>query len=194
MAPMSERVLSIQSHVVFGYVGGKAAVFPLQCLGYDVDVNPFSQGSRIFFFFWFDLIGGQYRQLLEPCWLWSFWRFKDDSCRVEFYIWDYGGEWVAYAYSSIDRFLSLSFQTWGGLSQLMCLIGYIPGAEALSAIHKLAEKLKRSKSHLIYLLDRTFEKATLLRFFSFCADFCLGFSCDGRCRSSIRRSGCDTCL
>ncbi|KAJ6624850.1 Ribokinase-like protein [Mycena sp. CBHHK59/15] len=32
------RVLSIQSHVAFGYVGGKAAVFPLQCLGYDVDV------------------------------------------------------------------------------------------------------------------------------------------------------------
>lgn len=35
----SDRVLSIQSHVVFGYVGGKAAVFPLQCLGYDVDVR-----------------------------------------------------------------------------------------------------------------------------------------------------------
>ncbi|KAJ7282025.1 Ribokinase-like protein [Mycena rebaudengoi] len=32
------RVLSIQSHVAFGYVGGKAAVFPLQCMGYDVDV------------------------------------------------------------------------------------------------------------------------------------------------------------
>ncbi|KAK2464041.1 hypothetical protein APHAL10511_003985 [Amanita phalloides] len=32
------RVLSIQSHVVYGYVGGKAAVFPLQLLGYDVDV------------------------------------------------------------------------------------------------------------------------------------------------------------
>ncbi|THG94539.1 hypothetical protein EW026_g6953 [Hermanssonia centrifuga] len=32
------RILSIQSHVAFGYVGGKAAVFPLQCLGYDVDV------------------------------------------------------------------------------------------------------------------------------------------------------------
>jgi len=30
--------LSIQSHVVHGYVGGKAAVFPLQLLGYDVDV------------------------------------------------------------------------------------------------------------------------------------------------------------
>ncbi|KAF9465531.1 Ribokinase-like protein [Collybia nuda] len=38
MALTAERVLSIQSHVVFGYVGGKAAVFPLQCLGYDVDV------------------------------------------------------------------------------------------------------------------------------------------------------------
>lgn len=39
MAAPGERVLSIQSHVVFGYVGGKAAVFPLQCLGYDVDVR-----------------------------------------------------------------------------------------------------------------------------------------------------------
>ncbi|KAF8202356.1 bud site selection protein 16 [Pholiota molesta] len=38
MTVVSERVLSIQSHVVFGYVGGKAAVFPLQLLGYDVDV------------------------------------------------------------------------------------------------------------------------------------------------------------
>ena len=34
-------------------------------------------------------------------------------------------------------------------------IGYIPGAESLSAIHKLAEKLKSSKPNLIYLLDRT---------------------------------------
>lgn len=32
------RVLSIQSHVVSGYVGNKAAVFPLQLLGFDVDV------------------------------------------------------------------------------------------------------------------------------------------------------------
>jgi len=31
------RVLSIQSHVAYGYVGGKAAVFPLQLLGFDVD-------------------------------------------------------------------------------------------------------------------------------------------------------------
>lgn len=31
------RVLSIQSHVVSGHVGNKAAVFPLQLLGFDVD-------------------------------------------------------------------------------------------------------------------------------------------------------------
>jgi pyridoxine kinase len=33
-----QRVLSIQSHVVSGYVGNKAAVFPLQLLGFDVDI------------------------------------------------------------------------------------------------------------------------------------------------------------
>lgn len=31
------RVLSVQSHVVSGYVGNRAAVFPLQLLGFDVD-------------------------------------------------------------------------------------------------------------------------------------------------------------
>lgn len=33
----SPRVLSIQSSVVHGHVGNKAAVFPLQLLGFDVD-------------------------------------------------------------------------------------------------------------------------------------------------------------
>lgn len=33
----SKRVLSIQSHVVHGYVGNKAACFPLNRLGFDVD-------------------------------------------------------------------------------------------------------------------------------------------------------------
>ncbi|KAH7326814.1 Ribokinase-like protein [Rhizoctonia solani] len=33
----TKRVLSIQSHVVHGYVGNKAATFPLQLLGWDVD-------------------------------------------------------------------------------------------------------------------------------------------------------------
>lgn len=35
--PLERRVLSIQSHVVHGYVGNNAAVFPLQVLGCDVD-------------------------------------------------------------------------------------------------------------------------------------------------------------
>ncbi len=34
---VSPRVLSIQSHVVHGYVANKCAVFPLQLHGFDVD-------------------------------------------------------------------------------------------------------------------------------------------------------------
>lgn len=37
LAHLQRRVLSLQSHVVHGYVGNKAAVFPLQLLGFDVD-------------------------------------------------------------------------------------------------------------------------------------------------------------
>lgn len=38
MASRDRRILSIQSHVTSGYVGNRAAVFPLQLLGYDVDI------------------------------------------------------------------------------------------------------------------------------------------------------------
>ncbi len=34
---LKKRILSIQSHVVHGYVGNRAATFPLQFLGWDVD-------------------------------------------------------------------------------------------------------------------------------------------------------------
>lgn len=37
MSTVTNRVLSIQSHVVHGYVGNKSAVFPLQVLGFEVD-------------------------------------------------------------------------------------------------------------------------------------------------------------
>ncbi|CAK1580310.1 unnamed protein product [Parnassius mnemosyne] len=37
IADSTPRVLSIQSHVVHGYVGNKSAVFPLQVLGFEVD-------------------------------------------------------------------------------------------------------------------------------------------------------------
>ncbi|ODQ83061.1 hypothetical protein BABINDRAFT_159523 [Babjeviella inositovora NRRL Y-12698] len=33
----AKKVLSIQSHVVHGYVGNRAATFPMQCQGWDVD-------------------------------------------------------------------------------------------------------------------------------------------------------------
>jgi len=38
METIPKRVLCIASHVVHGYVGNRAAVFPLQVLGFDVDV------------------------------------------------------------------------------------------------------------------------------------------------------------
>ena len=37
VACMSSQILSIQSSVVHGYVGGESAVFPLQLLGFEVD-------------------------------------------------------------------------------------------------------------------------------------------------------------
>jgi len=37
MADLTRRVLSIQSHVVSGYVGNKSATFPLQLLNFEVD-------------------------------------------------------------------------------------------------------------------------------------------------------------
>ncbi|KAF6006160.1 hypothetical protein HII13_005281 [Brettanomyces bruxellensis] len=38
LPPKANKILSIQSHVVHGYVGNKAATFPLQTLNWDVDV------------------------------------------------------------------------------------------------------------------------------------------------------------
>jgi pyridoxine kinase len=62
------RVLSIQSHVVHGYVGNRCAVFPLQLLGYEVDfINsvqfsnhtgyPLTRGSI--------MDGGQLREIVD---------------------------------------------------------------------------------------------------------------------------------
>ena len=45
-APLG-RILSVQSHVVHGVVGNKAAVFPLQAMGFEVDVvNTVSLSNR----------------------------------------------------------------------------------------------------------------------------------------------------
>ncbi|KAJ3854280.1 Ribokinase-like protein [Lentinula lateritia] len=111
---MEGRVLSIQSHVTFGYVGGKAAAFPLQCLGYDVDlVNTvnFSNHSG------YGRSGGS----------------KTSAAELE------------------SIFEAMEF------NELLCptrvLTGYIPNAEALTAVASLVEKLRKQNPELIYLLD-----------------------------------------
>ncbi|KAJ2911951.1 hypothetical protein MD484_g8465, partial [Candolleomyces efflorescens] len=114
MAQFPERVLSIQSHVVFGYVGGKAAVFPLQCLGYDVDVvNTVNFSNHA----GYGRSGGSKTTAAE---------------------------------------LNAIFESMEQNELLLptrLLTGYIPGAEALSAVERLASKLKHSRPSLIYLLD-----------------------------------------
>lgn len=108
------RVLSIQSHVAFGYVGGKAAVLPLQCLGYDVDVVNsvnFSNHS-------------------------GYGRFGGSRATAE----------------ELSKIFELMDQN-GLLSSERLLTGYIPGAEALSAVKDLAVKLRQKNADLIYLLD-----------------------------------------
>ena len=37
MNDLGARILSIQSHVVHGYVGNKCAAFPIQLLGHELD-------------------------------------------------------------------------------------------------------------------------------------------------------------
>nr|GAT56618.1 predicted protein [Mycena chlorophos] len=111
---MVGRVLSIQSHVVFGYVGGKAAVFPLQCLGYDVDVVNTVHFSNHSGYGW---LGGTKTTAAE---------------------------------------LTQIFQSMESNNLLLperLLTGYIPGAEGLSAVADLVDKLKAKKPNLIYLLD-----------------------------------------
>ncbi|KAJ1032971.1 hypothetical protein NDA16_000250 [Ustilago loliicola] len=44
--PDPTRILSIQSHVVSGYVGNRSATFPLQLFGWDVDVTNTVQFSN----------------------------------------------------------------------------------------------------------------------------------------------------
>ncbi|GBG73017.1 hypothetical protein CBR_g12736 [Chara braunii] len=68
VAPKDGRVLSIQSHTVQGYVGNKAAVFPLQLLGFDVDpINSVQFSNHTGFRSWSGhvLDGDQLWELIE---------------------------------------------------------------------------------------------------------------------------------
>lgn len=108
------RILSIQSHVAYGYVGGKAAVFPLQCIGYDVDVvNSVNFSNHTGY-------------------------GRTSGTRTS-------GEELASIFKMMDDV--------GLLSPHRLLTGYIPNAAALKVIKELAQKLKSSNPHLIYLMD-----------------------------------------
>ncbi|KAF9053826.1 Ribokinase-like protein [Hymenopellis radicata] len=104
---MSERILSIQSHVAFGYVGGKAAVFPYNV----VNTVNFSNHAG-------------YRR-------------------------SGGSKTNAEELNAIFEAMELNEL----LKPTRLLTGYIPGAEALTAVSELATKLKKENSSLVYLLD-----------------------------------------
>ncbi|KAJ3735116.1 Ribokinase-like protein [Lentinula guzmanii] len=111
---MEGRVLSIQSHVAFGYVGGKAAAFPLQCLGYDVDlVNTVNFSNH----------AGYGRSG--------------------------GSKMSAEELDSIFEAMEVNEL----LSPSRLLTGYIPNAQALTAVARLVGKLRKRQPDLIYLLD-----------------------------------------
>lgn len=172
MAFSGERVLSIQSHVVFGYVGGKAAVFPLQCLGYDVDVSPFCPS----------VVPARELRFDTHCYkVVNTVHFSNHSgagdinlCILFFIINILGYARRGGTKTSADE-LNAMFGVLESNEMLMptrlltgssilslptppnklLLPGYIPGAESLSAIADLVRKLKKERPNLIYLLDRT---------------------------------------
>ncbi|KAF9262289.1 Ribokinase-like protein [Marasmius fiardii PR-910] len=108
------RILSVQSHVAYGYVGGKAAVFPLQCLGYDVDVVHTVHFSNH---------AGYARSG--------------------------GAKTSASELKAIFELMEMNEL----LLPSRLLTGYIPNAEALSAVRELAQKLTSKNKNLMYLLD-----------------------------------------
>ncbi|XP_071945959.1 pyridoxal kinase-like isoform X2 [Antedon mediterranea] len=70
MSVHERRVLSIQIHVVSGYIGNKAAVFPMQVLGYEVDIiNAMQQCTNIAYKVWNDgqILNGNDLKRLYDC-------------------------------------------------------------------------------------------------------------------------------
>lgn len=130
------RILSVQSHVVSGYVGeyhgvvlalyglvltsragNRAATFPLQTLGYDVDVINTVQFSN------------------------------------------HTGYGHTNGHKTTPEQLLAVFEglfTNGLTGYMRVLTGYIPGAEALSAVGEQVARLKQRKE-VIYLLDREWQ-------------------------------------
>ncbi|KAF8726568.1 hypothetical protein AX14_007694 [Amanita brunnescens Koide BX004] len=132
------RILSVQSHVAYGYVGGKAAVFPLQLLGYDVDVvNSVNYSNHSAY----RRIGGTKTT-------------ADDLNRL-------------FATMAQNELLSPDRLLTGTrlpiyLDLDSSSVGYIPGAGPLNAVADLARKLRAQNPNLVYLLDPVMGDAGLL--------------------------------
>ena len=139
------RILSIQSHVVSGYVGkccmvdspdlsdttgNRAATFPLQLLGYDVDVVNTVQFSN--HTGKLSAHGVHGRELNKG------YGFTD------------GVKTTPEQLQSIFNGLIVN----GLTSHSRALTGYIPGAEALKAVFNFISRLKQENPELIYVLDR----------------------------------------
>lgn len=146
-----ERVLSIQSHVVSGYVGecrdnrhthgshadvflgNRAATFPLQTLGFDVDVINSVQFSNH---------TGDFAEMHSPN--------RADAILDVGYGLTRGHKTTAEELKAIFEGLDAN-----GLSLYnRVLTGYIPGAEALQVIADRIESMRAANPNLVYLLDR----------------------------------------
>ena len=89
------------------------------------------------------------------CRIWPCGWQQNLSCRAKCNFRGHGGQRVAYANSSVDWLVIFSPHV-APFNQFTyaLLSGYIPTAEALSAVEKLASRLRHDKPNLIYLLDR----------------------------------------
>jgi pyridoxal/pyridoxine/pyridoxamine kinase len=142
------RVLSVQSHVVHGVVGNRAAVFPLQLLGMDVDAihtvhlachmgYPATAGTR--------LAGTDLEDIVAAL------RSNDLMDYTHLLTGREGeghghccGTLPAYAHTSVDT------HAYAHESRRALCAGYIGTASMLTALADLVRELKRRNPDLIY--------------------------------------------
>ncbi|KAG8940020.1 putative pyridoxal kinase [Tulasnella sp. 408] len=133
--PETRRVLSIQSHVVSGYVGNRAATFPLQLLGWDVDpVNTVQYSNHAGVRIW---------AFLDPRTCAKLGTFHPGYGR-------FGGPKTDPAQL---RAIFKAMEDNGLMRPTRVLTGYIPGSEGLKVVAELVKQLKTSSPTLPYILD-----------------------------------------
>ena len=85
--------------------------------------------------------------------LWIFRGIQNYCGRVECNFRDYGTQRIVDANAAVDW--SEIFLTTTAICLTLYSKGYIPGAEALTAVERLACRVKHARPSLVYLLDRT---------------------------------------